>query len=91
MVTSYDDKGKIFTQVISKHPVPVVIQTQSHFIRGTIHVRVNHRVKDEVNGDERFIAVTNAVVYNNDKAELYQAPLMIVNTDHIVWLVPDEQ
>ena len=27
MVTQYDDKGKIFTQVISKKPVPVIIQT----------------------------------------------------------------
>jgi hypothetical protein len=26
MVTQYDEKGKIFTQVISKKPVPVIIQ-----------------------------------------------------------------
>ncbi len=90
MVTSYDEKGKIFTQVVSKHPVPVVIQTEVNLIRGVFHVRTNSRVKDEINSQERFIAVTNAVIYNNQKEELYQAPFLVVNTEHIIWLIPEE-
>ncbi len=90
MVTSYDEKGKIFTQVVSKQPVPVVIQTHTNLIKGTFHVRTDHRVKDEVNEQEHFVAVTNAVVYDHQNTELYKAPFLIVNTDHIIWLIPDE-
>ncbi len=92
MVTQYDEKGKIFTQVVSKHPAAVVIQTdQQTSIRGTIHVRPNARVKDEMNGNERFIAVTDAVIYNSQGEEISRVPFLVVNTDHIVWLIPQEE
>lgn len=90
MVTSYDEKGKIFTQVVNKHPVSVVVQTELNLIRGIYHVRSNARVKDEINGPDRFIALTNVVVYNNQKEELYQAPFLLINSEHIIWLIPDE-
>jgi uncharacterized protein YcfJ len=91
MVTQYDDKGKIFTQVLSKHPVPVVIQTPNQMIRGNLHVKNNCRVKDELNGDERFIAVTEAVVYNQLNEEIFRTGFLVVNADHILWLIPDEE
>jgi hypothetical protein len=91
MVTQYDEKGKFFTQVVSKHPVPVTIQTIENRIQGTMHIKPDLRVKDELNGQERFIAVTDAVVYNNRDEEIFRIDFLVVNLDHIVWLVPDEK
>ena len=90
MVTSYDDKGKFFTQVVHKRPVAVTIQTIYHTIRGTLHVRPDQRVKDELNGNESFIAVTDATVFNQAGDALYENPLMIVNHEHIVWVIPED-
>jgi uncharacterized protein YcfJ len=91
MVTSYDDKGKIFTQVISKHPVQVTIQTGQNIIRGSVHVRQNARVKDELDEQQHFLAVTDAVVYSQAQEELYRASFLVVNTHHIVWIIPEEE
>lgn len=90
MEMHFDEKGKIFTQVISKHPISVSIQTIHQLIRGTIHVRPDLRVKDDLNGQERFIAVTDAVVYNNQNEEIYKTAFMVVNVEHVVWIIPVE-
>jgi hypothetical protein len=91
MVTHYDEKGKIFTQVVSKHPVQVIIQTAQQTIRGSIHVRPDSRVKDELNSTEEFIAVTDAVVYNNLNEEIYRSAFMVINTNHMIWVIPEEE
>jgi hypothetical protein len=92
MVTQFDDKGKIFTRVVTKHPVSVWIQTVEHRIKGTVHVKPDHRVIDELNGQERFIAVTDAVVYNNlTNEEMYRSAFLVINSNHIVWLIPEEE
>jgi hypothetical protein len=90
MVTHYDEKGKIFTQFVSKHPVQVIIQSAQNMIRGTIHVRPDMRVKDELNTTDAFIAVTDAVVYNTLNEEIYRSAFMVINTDQIVWVIPEE-
>ena len=92
MVTQYDEKGKIFTQVVSKAPVLVTIQTVNQIIRGSIHVRPEARVKDELNGGkEDFIAVTDAVVYNANEEEIYRCNFLVVNRAHIIWVIPQEE
>jgi len=91
MVTHYDEKGKIFTQVVSKRPVQVLIQTIQSKIRGTIHIRPDSRVKDELNGSESFIAVTDAVIYNNQNEEQYRSTFLVVNVTHIIWVIPEEE
>ena len=60
----YDDKGKFFTDVITKDAVPSIIQTLVSRIQGNMHVRINERVKDELNRGEQFLAVTNAKIFN---------------------------
>jgi hypothetical protein len=92
MVTQYNDKGKIFTQVVSKQPVTVTIQLDKNIIQGKVHVRPDHRLKDEVDGQgEGFLAVTEAVVMDNQKTELYRTNFMLVNVDQIVWIIPNEE
>jgi hypothetical protein len=91
MVTHYDDKGKIFTQVVAKHPVQVIIQTIQNMIRGTIYIRPDSRVKDDLDVSERFLAVTKAVVYNSQNEVIYQSDFLVVNTSHIIWVIPEEE
>lgn len=91
MVTQYDERGKIFTQVIAKQPIQVTIQTGQQIIKGLIHVRKGQRIKDELNGPEHFLAVTDAVILDHEQKELYQTSLLIVNMDQIVWVLPQEE
>jgi hypothetical protein len=91
MVTQYDEKGKIFTEVISKQPVRVMIQTQQNIIRGDMHIRPETRLKDEVNNlRERFLAITDASVSSLQDVELFQTSFLVINMDHIVWVSPLE-
>jgi hypothetical protein len=87
----YDDKGKYFTPVVSKNAVPAIIQTISHLVRGYIHVRSGLRVKDELDSDETFLAVTKASVLDSDGEVIYHCDFISVNRQHIVWLTPEEE
>lgn len=91
MVTQYDEKGKIFTQVITKKPVPVIIQTATHRIRGTVHVRPDERVIDELNNSSNFIAVTEARVMGDNEEQLYGCEFLTLNKEQIIWIIPDEE
>ena len=66
MTIEFDDNGKFFTNIISKTPVPVMIQTVTHRIHGKIHISQDQRLKDELDLPEKFIAVTDAVIYSPD-------------------------
>ena len=88
MVFEYDDKGKFFTEVITKDRILTHIQTKTHDIRGYVHVRKGDRLSDELNIDCRFLAVTEAKIYNPDGEVLYTSDFLAVNREHIVWLMP---
>ena len=83
MTFDYDDKGKIYTDVVSKKAVPAVVQTTKQLIRGNVHVR-----QDELDRDELFLAVTDASVVNLDGQILHQARFMAVRRAQIVWVMP---
>jgi len=90
MSIEFNDKGKYFTDIISKLAVPAVIQTVTHRIEGSIHVRVNERVKSELDRDEPFLAVTDAKVFAVDGSVLFQAAFMTLARSQIVWVIPSE-
>ncbi len=90
MVTQYDEKGKIFTQIISKKPIPVIVQTTKNVIRGTVHVRPNERVIDELNLSTQFIAVTDASILDDQGKQTYQCDFVTLNKEQIIWIIPDE-
>lgn len=89
MFSQFEDKGKIFTQVVSKKPVSVIIQTAKNRIHGKIHIRPEDRVKDELNRRETFIAVTDAVVYSPENEILFTSSFLTLNTEQIIWLIPE--
>lgn len=88
MTIEYDEKGKFFTNVISKVAVPSIIQTTTHLIRGFVHIRQGDRYKDELENDERYMAVTDAAIYGADGKVMYNAPFLAVQRGQIVWVMP---
>jgi hypothetical protein len=91
MSIEYDEKGKFYTDVISKVAVPVTMQTTHHLIKGFVHVRHGERIKDELDRDELFLAVTSASVLDASSKVLLEAPFLAVRRAQIVWIMPDEQ
>lgn len=90
MTVEFNDRGKYFTDIISKVAVSAVIQTITHRIEGAIHVRLDGRVKDELDRPELFLAVTDAKVFAADGSVLYQADFLTVSRSQIVWVIPSD-
>ena len=90
MSLEFNEKGKYFTDIISKVTVPAVIQTVMHRIEGSIHIRLDERVKDELDRNELFLAVTNARVFGLDGVVLYETDFMTVSRSQIVWVIPSD-
>lgn len=90
MTFEYDEKGKIFTDVVSKNSIEATVQTTTHLIRGQIHVRRDQRIKDELDLEENFLAMTQASVLGPTGETLFQAPFLAVRRSHIVWVLPEQ-
>jgi hypothetical protein len=87
-----DDRGKYFTPRINKESVFSVIRTSEHLIVGHIHVRPEHRLKDEINGDrDRFLAITDASVYDSTGVQLlFTSSFLLLAYNHVVLISPIE-
>lgn len=91
MTIHFDEKGKFFTDVVTKEPIPTTIQTLTHRVHGSIHVRQGDRLKDTLVKAELFLAITEATVYSLQGKVLYETDFLVVHRDHIVWLLPDHE
>ena len=92
MFPPLEEKGKIFTDVIRKEPVEVILQTTSNLtIEGNLHVRLNSRLKDEIDNNERFVAITDATISNQLGEPIHRVKFLSVNRNHIVWLFPKNE
>ena len=90
MTIEYDDKGKIFTDIVTKVSVPATIQTTTHLMRGNIHVRRDQRIKDELDLHENFLAITDVDVLGADGQVVFRAPFLAVHRSQIVWVLPEQ-
>jgi hypothetical protein len=90
MSLHYDDKGKFYTDYVSKNAVSAIIQTSTHRIIGKIFIRVGERVSDELNESDKFLAVTDASIFDSAGDLLYKSEFITVNRDHIIWIMPEE-
>ncbi len=91
MAIEYDDKGKRFTDIVTKRPVYATVQTTKQLMRGNIHVRRDQRIKDELDLDDKFIALTDVSILGTDGQVLFQAPFLAVNRAHIIWVMPEQK
>jgi hypothetical protein len=83
-----DDKGKIFTDVVPKIAIPAIVQTTQHLIQGNLHVRHDERLKDELDHDKLFLAITDAQVMGPDGEVVHEARFLAVRRTQIVWVMP---
>ena len=90
MTFEYDEKGKFFTEIVSKVAIPATVQTTMQLIRGQIHVRRDQRIKDELDLNENFLAMTDVSVIGPDGQTLFQAPFLAVRRSHIIWVLPEQ-
>ena len=90
MTIEYDEKGKFYTDVITKLPVSCLLQTTTHLMRGFIHVRQGERFKNELERDETFLAVTNVSILGAGDVVLFTAPFMAIKRSQIIWVMPSE-
>ena len=88
MTTHYDDKGKFYTDIISKKDIHVTIQTLTHRVEGIVHARRGDRLKDELNSEEKFLAVTDAVIFGEDNSKLFSVPFLAIHRKNIIWIFP---
>jgi hypothetical protein len=90
MQTTFDEKGKIFTEVVKKRPVGVHIQTSTHLIRGNFYLGLNERIKDELDKSDTFVALTDVGIYDLKGGLIYNCSFLTVNRLDIIWLFQDE-
>jgi hypothetical protein len=91
MFNQFEEKGKIFSNVITKKPIKVHIQTTTHMISGKVHIRPDDRLKDELNQTESFLAVTDAIIYEHTDKSQYFCSFLAVNRSQIVWILQDSE
>lgn len=91
MTIEYDEKGKRFTDIVTKRPVYATIQTTRQLMRGYIHVRRDQRIKDELDLDDRFLALTEVNILGDDGRVLFQAPFLAINRAQIIWVLPEQK
>ena len=91
MTIEFDEKGKFFTDVVSKVAMPATVQTTSQLVRGKVHVRQGERLKDELDRDELFLAMTDASVLGEDGQVMFGAPFLAVRRSQIVWVMPEQE
>lgn len=76
---------------VNKVALPVAIQTIQDLIVGEIYIRPIVRMIDDLIHADQFLAITNAVVYDKTGTIRYRADFMIINRDHIVYLIPKQE
>jgi uncharacterized protein DUF6812 len=91
MTIEYDEKGKKFTDIVTKKPVYATVQTTKQMLRGNIHVHQDQRIKDELDIDDKFIAITDVNILGADGQVLFQTPFLAVNRSQIVWVLPEQK
>ncbi len=91
MSIEYDEKGKYFTDLVPKISVHAVVRTTAQLLRGNVHVREGERLKDELDRDELFLAVTDASIIGEGGQVEFEVPFVAVRRSQIVWVFPDEE
>lgn len=91
MYTQFEEKGKIYTQRISKDQREVIIQTTAQKISGNIYVQVDQRLIDDLNASNNFLVVTDVKIYNENENVIYKSEFLAINVDQIVWILPAEE
>jgi endonuclease IV len=85
------ERGKIFTEVVQKVGIKVVIQTHTNQIRATLHKRSDRRTIDKLNDSDPFLPLTEVTIMDDDgEKEILRTPFLALNRDEVIWLIEEE-
>lgn len=90
MSLHYDEKGKFFTDYITKETVKAIIQTPTNRIEGTVYIRPGERVSDMLNRSEQFLPLTEVAIYDLTGQKVYEGNFIALNINYVIWLKPEE-
>ena len=88
MAAQYDEKGKYFTDVVSKVAIPAIVQTVVQKIEGSIHIRENERLSDELIRDDPFLPMTAVRVFDQAGRMQYESDFISIRRSQIIWIMP---
>jgi hypothetical protein len=91
MYTQFDEKGKIFTNIVNKKKLKAIIQTISGRVEGFIYIRSDGRLSDELNRSDAFIPVTDATIFDENNEKWKEVSFIAIRFSQIVWVVPVEE
>lgn len=86
-----DERGKIFTEVVQKQGIKVVIQTRTNKIKATIHKDTDNRMIDKLNNADKFLPLTQVTVFDEfGKQEVHKTDFLAINCNEIIWLIQEQ-
>ena len=92
MVTRFDEKGKIYTDIIQKQTVWITVQLPLYRIHGVIHTRSNERIKEALDSAETFLALTQVEIFSADGSQSeMKTNFLAINKAQILWIMPDSE
>ena len=91
MYTQFDEKGKIFTNVVNKKKIKSIIQTTSGRVEGYMYIKLDGRLSDELNRADAFLPVTDATVFTESGEKWQEVSFIAIRFSQIVWVVPIEE
>jgi hypothetical protein len=92
VLPNFEEKEKLFTEVISKIPIKAILQTTTNRIIGKIHIRPSERLKDELDRSEIVLAVTDAEIFDlSGVTSLFKTKFLAVQISQIVWVLPESE
>lgn len=84
-------KERGFRPFVNTTQYPVIIQTTYNRIHGNLHTRENERIKDAVNSNELFIAITNVQIFDADGViEMKKSDFLAINRSNIIWIIENK-
>ncbi len=87
-----DEKGKFYTTHVTKRKASVIAFAHGTLITGMMHLLLDNRVKDEMNGGENFVAVTHAQVRDLASGQiLCEDQTVLLNKNQVSWIIPCDE
>jgi hypothetical protein len=84
-----DERGKYFTEKVSTQHIAVLVLTTKGEVRGKAHLPAGTRIKDLLNGQDQFVAVTDATMTGYDPGTSH-IRFIAINKIHIISVIPLE-
>jgi hypothetical protein len=90
MMERLDNKGKFYTEVISKNLVKVSLRTGVDLLSGNLHITPGQRLKDELDQQDQFIALTDGDLISENGEVIRSFDFIAVKKEQIIWVIEEE-